>query len=402
MRKEIKIEMSMKSPFVFALCALAFLAGSCKEEGGVKPFSEDANVITTLSGLKYTVLQEGTEETRPFITDTVTIHYTGWLEDGTVFESTEKRGIPARFKLSTVIPGWSEGIQAMTPGARYKFIVPPNLAYGERGRLPLIPPNATLIFEVKLLRIKKGPALPQFREGNPEAQKTTESGLIYEVISPGTGEAPQDGDFVEVKYAFWNIQGQLLGCTELREGTFKFTLGKAKREILNEGVRMLREGACYRFEVSPELAYEKKEGQGTDLTVWEIELAKILKPLPVPPFTKPAPEKTKETASGLKYEVVREGTGESPLVGDTVTIHFAGWLEDGTLFDNTFEKGEPATFRLERLLPGWKEGFQLMKEGAVYRLILPPRLGYGNRGKPPEVPPKATLIFHMELIKVGK
>jgi FKBP-type peptidyl-prolyl cis-trans isomerase len=89
-------------------------------------------------------------------------------------------------------------------------------------------------------------------------------------------------------------------------------------------------------------------------------------------------------------------------MGQEVTVHYAGWLEDGTLFDSSFERGDTASFQLGRVIQGWNEGLQLMKEGAIYKFTIPSELGYGKRGGGDKIPPDSTLIFYVELIKVGK
>jgi FKBP-type peptidyl-prolyl cis-trans isomerase len=119
----------------------AFLRENAAREG----------VVTTLSGLQYEILEEG-EGDSPSATDTVTVHYTGRLLDGTVFDSSVERGEPARFPLNRVIPGWTEGLQLMSPGARFRFWIPANLAYGEQAP-PQIGPNQVLDFEVELISI---------------------------------------------------------------------------------------------------------------------------------------------------------------------------------------------------------------------------------------------------------
>ncbi len=108
---------------------------------------------TTASGLKYQVMKQGTGTVSPKATDTVKVHYHGTLQDGTVFDSSVQRGEPAVFPLNRVIPGWTEGLQLMKVGDKFKFVIPPDLAYGPGGQGP-IPPNSTLVFEVELLEIQ--------------------------------------------------------------------------------------------------------------------------------------------------------------------------------------------------------------------------------------------------------
>ena len=109
----------------------------------------------------------------------------------------------------------------------------------------------------------------------------------------------------------------------------------------------------------------------------------------------------KTTASGLQYEVLQEGSGKQPKAEDFVTVHYTGKLIDGTVFDSSVERGEPATFGVTQVIPGWVEALQLMKEGAKYRLFIPSQLAYGPQGAGP-IGPNQHLIFAVEPIKVGK
>ena len=107
------------------------------------------------------------------------------------------------------------------------------------------------------------------------------------------------------------------------------------------------------------------------------------------------------TASGLQYQVLQEGNGKQPKATDSVTCHYEGSLIDGTVFDSSYKRGEPATFGLQQVIAGWTEGLQLMKEGAKFRFFIPYMLGYGASGAGQSIPPYATLIFDVELIKVS-
>lgn len=106
------------------------------------------------------------------------------------------------------------------------------------------------------------------------------------------------------------------------------------------------------------------------------------------------------TKSGLQYKVLQEGNGKSPKATDSVRCHYEGMLIDGTLFDSSLQRGEPATFPLNGVIAGWTEGLQLMKEGAKYRFFIPYLLGYGANGAGNSIPPYSTLIFDVELIEV--
>ena len=104
--------------------------------------------------------------------------------------------------------------------------------------------------------------------------------------------------------------------------------------------------------------------------------------------------------SGLQYQVLKEGNGKKPSAKDTVMCHYEGFLIDGTVFDSSIQRGEPATFPLQQVIAGWTEGLQLMQEGAKYRFFIPYRLAYGEGGAGASIPPFAALIFDVELIQV--
>ena len=108
----------------------------------------------------------------------------------------------------------------------------------------------------------------------------------------------------------------------------------------------------------------------------------------------------KTTESGLQYKVMNEGEGDPPKATDTVTVNYRGTLIDGTEFDSSYKRGQPATFQLNRVIKGWTEGLQLMKPGAKYQLFIPPELAYGERGAGQVIGPNSTLIFEVELISV--
>ena len=109
----------------------------------------------------------------------------------------------------------------------------------------------------------------------------------------------------------------------------------------------------------------------------------------------------KTLPSGLQYEILEAGEGESPKAGDTVKVHYTGKLIDGTVFDSSVDRGEPATFGVTQVIPGWVEALQLMKPGAKWRLFIPSQLAYGQQGAGGIIGPNQTLIFDVELIEVN-
>jgi len=345
----------------------------------------------TASGLEYGVLRKGRDEPGPAADDVVEVHYTGWLQDGTKFDSSRDRGATTSFGVSQVVKGWTEGLQLMTPGAHFKFVIPSELGYGAQGAGGgKIPPNSTLVFEVELIKIT---AMPKFRPSKGEEQKTTASGVTYEVVKEGAGSAVAEKDGIALRYAFWKPTGQLLQCSEQQNNhRISGTLATLPFPWLKDLAMACKVGTVLRVEV-PQKLFPNANSD----TVWELELTGISK---LPEFRDLDAKKAVTTQSGLMYEVLEPGTGASPKATDTVSALYTGWLMDGTMFDSAHARGAPSEFPLNGVIKGWTEGLQLMKVGGKFLFKIPSALAYGAGGQPPTIPADATLLFLVELVDV--
>jgi FKBP-type peptidyl-prolyl cis-trans isomerase len=319
--------------------------------------------------------------------------YTGWLTDGVEFDSSVPTGKPAEFAVNQVIVGWQEALQRMAPGTRCKLVIPAQLAYRDAGFPPKIGPGATLVFDVELVGVLT--RYPRFRAANPEAPKVDVNGVKVEVLRPGTGD-PVDANLAFAwRYAFWKPSGTLLDCSEQRNNArISGMLTTMPLPFLKD----LAQGRCKGALLRAEVPQSMFPNAGSD-TVWELELVHVG---PLPPFRAPDKAKAVTTDSGLVYELLAAGEGTSPTKDDTVVAHYSGWLEDGTFFDSSHARGEPTEFPLKHVVAGWTEGLQLLKPGGKVLLRIPSKLGYGERGMPPAIPPNATLVFEIELVEVKK
>lgn len=242
----------------------------------------EGETMNTASGLAYTEIEAGDGPT-PQVGDIVAVHYTGTLTNGVVFDSSHQRNEPISFPLGMgrVIAGWDEGIGLMKQGGKARLTIPPELGYGAQGAGGVIPPNATLIFDVELVDILPG--------------------------APANPTAVDEADYTT-------------------------------------------------------------------------------------------------TESGLQYYDFTVGDGASPQAGQTVVVHYTGWLLDGgTKFDSSLDRGQafPFTIGVGQVIPGWDEGVMSMQVGGKRQLVIPSDLAYGPGGAGGGViPPNATLVFEVELLDV--
>lgn len=239
------------------------------------------------------------------------------------------------------------------------------------------------------------------------ALTTTDSGLQYVILEEGSGEKAQPGDVVAVHYSGTLEDGTEFDSSYKRGEPIRFPLGQGY--VIpgwEEGIALLGKGGKARLVIPPDLAYgEAGAGDGTippnSTLIFDVELVDILPGSPDAP-SEVAEADYETTDSGLKYYDLQEGSGASPESGQQAVVHYTGWLEDGTKFDSSLDRGEPFIFPVGQgqVISGWDEGVASMKIGGKRQLVIPAELGYGEQGAGGVIPPNATLIFEVELLDI--
>ncbi|NMB76910.1 MAG: peptidylprolyl isomerase [Myxococcales bacterium] len=261
---------------------------------------------------------------------------------------------------------------------------------GEAGR-PQTPPPPNVVRAPEAPQL---PAPPDVAAVPADAQKTS-SGLASKVLQAGQGTVhPKAEDAVKVHYTGWTTDGKMFDSSVVREKPATFPLNRVIPGW-TEGVQLMVTGEKRRFWIPEELAYKGRRGpQG--MLVFDVELIDILAAPPVPPDVQAPPKDAKKTPSGLSWKILKKGSGTAhPGPTSKVTVHYSGWTTDGKMFDSSVTRGEPITFPLDGVIPGWTEGVQLMVEGDKARLWIPEELAY--KGRPG---PQGMLVFDVELLKI--
>ena len=345
-------------------------------------------------GLKKKLVKEGEGWERPETGDEVEVHYTGTLLDGTKFDSSRDRGTPFKFKLEQgqVIKGWDQGIKTMKKGENAVLTIPPDLAYGEAGSPPTIPPNATLRFDVELLSWASVKDICK------------DGGIFKKVLVEGQKwENPKDLDEVTVKYEARLEDGSVVSKSEsiefaVKDGYFCPALSKA--------VKTMKKGEKVLLTVKPQYGFGE---QGRAAT--EVEGA-------VPPNStlhidlQLVSWKTVTLIGDDKRilkKVLKEGEGyERPNDGAVVRVRLIGKLDDGTVFTKKGHEGdEPFEFKTdeEQVIEGLDTTVLTMKKGEVASARIPPEHAFGSTETKLDlavVPPNSTVFYEVEIVSFEK
>ena len=289
------------------------------------------------------------------------------MADGTELFNTHTDGKPvtAVWGQKRLLAGWEEGLGMMKEGGACKLVLPPELAFGVSGN-GSIPPNSQIIMEVELLSVKPAPKPTTVAAAD---LKSGDGGLQYSDLTVGTGAEAISGTIVTTDYTLWIQAGTVYTYVDSSEGAtaVNFVIG-AKDTVFpgwENGVIGMKAGGK-RYLVIPPLLGIGSQGNSyipaNSTLVMEIVLKEVREQ---PTMTKIDEKDYTTTASGLKYYDIQVGTGVTPTVGQTVVVHYSGWLQDGTLFDSSVVRGEPFTFQVGTgsVIPGWDEGVASMKAG---------------------------------------
>lgn len=366
-----------------------------------EPITLEGATITK-NGVQYLEETAGTGRT-PQAGDVVTMDFVLSLPDGTEVLNSQSNGAPitAVFGREELLPGWEEGLALMKAGGKAKMAIPPELAFGETGYAS-VPPNSQIVMDINLISVEEPPQPTAVDDAD---LTTTDSGLKYYDIQEGDGAEAMSDSLVSNQYTIW-VQGEetntfVVQSTPEQPISFKVGGGDTVFPGWEEGVQGMKVGGKRLLVIPPELGLGEQEANNipaNSTLILEIELTDVREPAKQ---TEVDPADYTTTESGLQYYDIVKGTGTTAEAGNTVSVHYSGWLEDGTQFDSSVDRGEPFTLTLGAggVIPGWEEGLLGMQVGGKRQLRIPAALAYGETGSGP-IPPNATIIFDIELLDV--
>lgn len=247
------------------------LAGAIGTDAPSDVASPPTDATKTASGLAYKRLKAGTSGSSPTVDSQVEVHYSGWTTDGKMFDSSVRRGQPAKFPLKNVIAGWTEGLQLMKKGDAFRFWIPEKLAYQGRPGAP----QGMLVFDVELLDFKESPKpipAPSDVAGPPAKAKKTASGLAYVRLKKSKGvNKPSAKSVVKVHYTGWTTDGKMFDSSVTRGRPAQFPLNGVIKGW-TEGLQLMAQGETFRFWIPEALAYQGRPGAPKGMLVFDVEL----------------------------------------------------------------------------------------------------------------------------------
>jgi len=356
---------------------------------------------TSDSGLQYYFSEEGDGQV---VEDgqLMMVNILGWMEDGTEITNSAAFGepVPLPVGTSTGLIGLDEALTYLSTGSNARFVLPADLVAGPDGAPGPLPPG-NVAFVIEVVEIIDGPpAAPQ--SVDEDDYTVTESGIKIYDLEEGDGPAVKSGQHVSVQFTGWFEDDTLINST-VGQAPFDFIVGTSQAYPgWDEGLLGMETGGTRQLVIPAELGAEAFGPQGNpdnSALIFEVEVLEISEGPPDAPQAVDEGDYT-VTDSGLKIYDFEEGDGVEVEPGRQVSVHYTGWLEDGTSFDSSIG-GQPFSLVVGtgQVIPGWDEGLQGMKAGGRRQLVIPSDLGYGETGSG-QIPPGATLIFEVEIVDV--
>lgn len=430
------------------IVAVAFNMFGCSKHRGFKKTSDGLYYKFHVKGDDTTTLRQG-------MVLNLKLKYS--INDSVLFNSAD---IPQEFMLPLNEPTYKgdlySALAMMKPGDSATFITSADSFFLKTIRLPEVPDSAfigkEIFFDVKIISAKTQEQLEAENKVRMEEAKAAEqtalqnylksakitvapltSGLYFIETKKGNSQKPKVGDFGKIHFKVSTIDGNVLYSTYDQGEPMMWESGKDfDNKGVTEALSLLSKGSKASIIVPSSLAFGE-QGRGQMIApyttlLYDLELVNILTKAQ---FEKEQAEKERKanelkakakkeemsnlqnyiksnnitvapTSSGLYYLEIKKGTGVQATVGKTVKVHYTGTLLNGQKFDSSVDRKEPFEFVLgqQQVIPGWEEGISLMKVGGKAKLIIPSKLGYGENGRMPTIPPSATLIFDVELLEV--
>ena len=336
---------------------------------------------------------------KPAAYDRVSVRYTSWNEDGSVYASTPPRGVPAVLQVGDASPGFQQALLEMSPGEARRLWIPAELARTRLGG----PPGA-IVTDLELVQIAKGTAplpAPSDLARPPADAERTKSGLLSRQLKPPKSDVrAQRHDRARIVYAGWDESGRMFDSSVPR-GDFAEVTMTHGFPGWQEALALLREGEQRRFWVPAALAYDAYPGTVRGQLVYDIELVQVVHapaPPPVPADVARPPRTAVRLPSGVAYRVLEPGKGSIEVGAEgTVDAHYTYWTAGGRLVDSTLPNGRPHRAELEdRDLPaGVTEVVASMVAGERRRIWVPAALGY-----PDTHPFHGPLVFDLEVVAI--
>lgn len=391
----------MKHIFVslLALVMIPAFAGDVPKYQS-KPVAKPKTVTTT-SGLKYTITAKGNGP-MPKNGDKVFVHYTGTLTDGTIFDSSTGKA-PYGFKLGqgAVIKGWDEAILLLHGGDKAKLEIPAALAYGNRPN-GKIPANSILNFEVELMDIVSAPVAWVPVKGMDTI--TTSSGLKY-IIFKQNKENPMatKSDIIHMHYTGFLTDGKIFDSSVERGKPLPFPMGrKAVIAGWEEAALLMHKGDKIKIIVPPALGYGDNASRmvpAKSTLIFDMELVDLVN---VTPYAIADSSNKVVTPGGTVVYKIQSGDGPKCETGKRANVKYTGYLLDGTIFDSSYFRDQAygVTIGKGGVIIGWQEALQTARQGDKIRIVVPSSSAYGDNGRAPLIPGKATLVFDMEVESV--